>query len=315
MYTFIEKIKLIFFQPDVYLYLLFVICLFLYSIIIFYWLVRYKIISKQLLKYNTHLKLILNNQQDLWASWMGTTNKLLCSKSLREKLGVNQTTSIFPKHLKYFFQDFNLKEFFRAVSDKEIYEQECISINREVFSISGIKKRLNQEFVYILWFRDISHRKAKTEIHNNIINELRIENELMRDILDNLPWPVWYKHQNKKLLFCNQAYAEALETNVDKVIEDQIHLKSWQQGGRTPNLTDLVLKTKQHQVQRSHIVLGSERNYVEFNETLTSKKFVLGYLNNLSELENLQEEIKHLTKSTHEILELISLPVIIYNNK
>lgn len=314
MYKFIEKIKLIFFQPDFYLYLFFVICLFLYSIIIFYWLVRYKSISKQLLKYNTHLKLILNNQQDLWASWTDTTNQLLCSNSLREKLGVSYTTSVFSKHLKYFFEDFNLKAFFKAVSDHEVYEQECISINREVFSISGVKKRINQEFVYILWFRDISHRKAKTEIHNNIINDLRIENEFMKDILNNLPWPVWYKHPNKKLIFCNKAYAEALETTIEKVIEDQIHLKSWQQGCRTPNLTELVLKTKQHQVQRSHIVLHNERNYVEFNETLTSKKFILGYLNNLSELENLQEEIRHLTKSTHEILEVISLPVIIYNN-
>lgn len=241
--------------------------------------------------------------------------KLICSSGLRQKLGVDNNAKLSPKYIQYLFKQFHYKAFLNSVHSQKSYQQECTDIEGRVYAVLGEAKFIGNDWCYTLWVRDISHQKSKAELHNDIINELRTERDFMKDILDNVPWPAWYKDQHKKLLFCNKAYAEILETSPEQAVVDQVLLKSWQQGGRTPNLSDLVLKTKQSHSQKSHIVIKSERHYVEFVESLTPKGYVLGYLRNLSDQERLKGEINHLTKSTREILEVISLPVIIYNHK
>jgi signal transduction histidine kinase len=251
----------------------------------------------------------------MWALWWKSEQVLFGSPELYKKFGVTPNATMSPKYISYLFELFDFKAFFNVAHKGEVYKLECKTADDEsFFYIYGSAKKIKDDWCYTLWFRDISHQKSKTELHNDIINELRIERDIMKDILDNVPLPIWYKNLQKKLLFCNKAYANTLETTPDQAVVDQILLKSWQQGGRTPDLTDLVLKTKQPQSQKSHIVIKNERHYVEFSETITQKGFVLGYLNDLSQQETLQQEINHLAKSTHEVLEIISLPVVIYNS-
>lgn len=279
-----------------------------------FWIFRIQNILKNIRLDNLQLKLLLSNQFDMWVSWWRTEQKMVCSKSFYIKMGIEHNLFPSPKYIKYLFSSFDFKAFFQTVHAKKFYRQECITADNEVFSIYGAAKFIQNDWCYTLWFRNISHQKSKIELHNDIINQLSTERDIMKDILDNVPWPAWYKAPNKKLLFCNQAYADALDVSVDQAVVEQILLKSWQQGGRVPNLTDLVLKTKETQTQTSYLVIKNERNFVKFTETLTDKGFIVGCLHDLSNQEKLQDEIHHLTKSTHEILEVISLPVVIYNS-
>jgi PAS domain-containing protein/two-component sensor histidine kinase len=315
MSNLIEKLNISDDQYNFYLLVILVIASLIGLAIIVYKVVRLQILSNDFKKHNLQLKILLNNQPDLWVSWLGKEKKLLCSAGMLRKLGVDNRAVISPHYIKYLFDNFDYAAFFESTRKAELYKQECITVDGEVFYTYGKAKRLNDDWCYTIWFKDISHQKSKAELHNDIINELRIERDIMKDMLDNVPWPIWYKNHQKKLLFCNKAYGDALEISPDQAVVEQIFLKSWQQGGRTPNLTDLVLKTKHLQSQKSHVVMKNERHYVEFTETITQKGFVLGYLKNLSDQEKLQEEINHLAKSMHEILEVVSLPVIIYNNK
>jgi signal transduction histidine kinase len=316
MSDFIEKIYNLFLPHEFQLLLwLFIICGGLCFVLIIYRLRVLQTITNDLRRHNLQLKILMQNQSDIWALWWGSNKVLTCSPELSKKFGVSQNAQMSPQYIKYLFESFDFKAFFRSVHVGDTYSQECKAASEEsIFYIFGSAKRVRDDWCYTLWFRNVSHQKSKTELHNDIINELRTERDIMKDILDNVPLPLWYKDTHKKLLFCNKAYANTLETTPDQAVVDQVLLKSWQQGGRTPDLTELVLKTKQRQTQQSHIVMKNERHYVEFSEVLTPKGFVLGCLHDLSQQEMLQQEIGHLGKSTHEILEVISLPVIIYNN-
>lgn len=259
------------------------------------------------------LSFALNKNIDLWAVWEKSSEALWCSKKLRKLLNVRPNTEVSFKYIKQIFQDFSFADFFRSVNESGFFKQEYESRQGETFLIYGAVGDLKSSITYVLWFKNVSHQKAKTDLQNDIINDLTIERDIMQDMLDHLPCPAWYKDKHNKILFCNKAYANALDTSADNVVLDQLHLKSWQQGGRTPSLTELVLATKQHQTQRSHIVIQSERQFVEFSELLTKKGNILGYLSDLSTEDHLLNEIKHLTNSTHEILEVVSIPVVIYN--
>jgi len=283
------------------------------SIVIYDW-IRLQLISKDLKRSNLQLKILLHNQSDFWGYWWRQKKSFTCSSNLRKRFGVDDHVILSPKYIKYLFHEFDCAAFFNAVHSGNRYRQECYTLEGEVFNIYGAATFIQDDWCYTIWFRNISHQKSKTELHNDIINELRMERDIMKDILDSVPWPAWYKDHHKKLLFCNKAYADVLETSPEQVVVDQIFLKSWQQGGRTPDLTDSVLRTRQPQTQKSHIVIKNERHYVQFTEKFTSKGFICGYLRDLSDHEKLKDEIHHLTKSTHEILEVISLPVIIYNH-
>ncbi len=312
---FIEKIYDLLLPHEFQLLLwVFIICCFVCFFIVVYRLRQLQTISNDLRRHNLQLKILMRNQSDLWALWWQSEQVLICSPELYKKFGTSHNAPMSPKYIKYLFEQFDYKAFFKITRSGEVYQQECKTPGKEsIFYISGSAKKIKDDWCYTLWFRNISHQKSKTELHNDIINELRTERDIMKDILDNVPLPIWYKNLHKKLLFCNKAYANTLEISPDQAVVDQILLKSWQQGARTPDLTELVLKTKQPQTQKSHIVIKNERHYVEFSETITQKGFILGYLNDLSEQETLQQEINHLAKSTHEILEVISIPVIIYN--
>lgn len=316
MSDFIEKIYNLFLPHEFQLLLwTFIICGVLCFFLIVYRLRVLQTISNDLRRHNIQLRILMQNQTDLWALWWGANKVLLCSQELAKKIGVSHNAQMSPQYIKYLFESFDFKAFFNTVHAGKTYSQECKASSEEsTFYIFGSAKRIKDDWCYTLWFRNVSHQKSKAELHNDIINELRTERDIMKDILDYVPLPIWYKNVQKKLLFCNKAYANTLETTPDQAVVDQILLKSWQQGGRTPDLTELVIKTKHRQTQQSHIVMKNERHYVEFCETLTQKNGVVGYLRDLSNQEALQQEIAHLAKSTHEILEVISLPVIIYNN-
>lgn len=315
MSNLIEKINISEVPTNCHIFWLFIVIGLLSLIILIYNIIRFKEISNNLKKYNVQLKTLLVNQPDLWVCWLGQEKKLVCSPGVLRKLGLGSNAVISPNYVKYLFENFDYPAFFEKTRKAEIYTQECSTSDGEIFHAYGKAQRLQHDWCYTIWFRDISHQKSKAELHNDIINELRIERDIMKDMLDNIPWPVWYKSHQKKLLFCNKAYGEALEISPEQAVVEQVLLKSWQQGGRTPNLTDLVLKTKHLQSQQSHIVIKNERQYVEFTETITSRGYILGYLKDLSDQEKLQDEINHLAQSTQEILQVVSLPVIIYNNK
>lgn len=317
MSCFIEKLNNLFLPHELQILLLaLTIGFFLCFFIITHKLRRLQNISKNLKQHNLQLKILLRNQPDLWALWWKSEQVLKCSPELYQKFGISSNATVSSKYIRYLFENFNYEVFYKTTHAGEIYKQEAINVvDDKAFFIYGAAQRVKDDWCYSLWFRDISFQKSKIDLHNDIINELRIERDIMKDILDNIPWPVWYKNVHKELLFCNKAYGNALEISAVQAVAEQVLLRSWQQGARTPDLTDLVLKTKQAQTQPSYTVIKNERLYVEFSELITMKGNILGYLNDLSEYEKLQQEIKHLAKSTHEILEVVSLPVIIYNNK
>jgi signal transduction histidine kinase len=316
MSCFIEKLNNIFLPHELQILIwVLVIGFFLCFFITSHKLRRLGNISNILKQNNLQLRLLLHNQPDLWAFWWKSDQVLKCSAELFQQFGFASNTAISPKYIKYIFEAFNFEAFFKVAYAGEEYKQEVRSRHdNHVYMIYGTGQLVKDDWCYTLWIRNISHQKSKVELHNDIINELRTERDIMKDVLDNIPWPVWYKSSQKNLLFCNKAYGSALETTAEQAVHEQIFLRSWQQGGRTPDITDLVIKTKQTQTQKSHIVIKNERLYVEFVETYTTKGNILGYLNDMTEREKLEQEINHLAKSTHEVLEVVSLPVIIYNN-
>ncbi|MDP3935482.1 MAG: hypothetical protein Q8Q56_00590, partial [Alphaproteobacteria bacterium] len=131
---------------------------------------------------------MVQNQSDLWALWWRSEQVLICSPELYKKFGVTHNAPMSPKYIKYLFEQFDYKAFFQIAHSGEIYKHEYKASGEEsMFYISGSAKKIKDDWCYTLWFRDISHQKSKTELHNEIINELRTERDIMKDILDNVP--------------------------------------------------------------------------------------------------------------------------------
>lgn len=276
---------------------------------------RISLITKLLRQYNFQQSELVRGQSDACAYWWEGDKTAVCSSHLREKLGGVTAPRVALKKLEKFFEGLSLSAFIKTVHTQRKFKLEVKSKSGDVFTIMGVGRRLEGRYFYVLWVRNTSHQAAKVKLLNDVILELRTEHDMMLQILNQLPIPAWYKSHKGELLFCNAKYAEALETTVDQALTEQLMLKSWQQGGRLPNLTDLVLRTQQLQTQESHIVLQNDRQLVEFTEAPVGKNGVVGYMMNRSSEEKLRNEIGHLNKSTKEVLEVISLPVIIYNSQ
>ena len=85
-----------------------------------------------------------------------------------------------------------------------------------------------------------------------------------RDLLalDSVPFPIWFKNQRKKVIFCNVALRNHWILILKQVITDQISNADLETIRQTLDLTDLVLRKRTPQSQQQHTIIQGERRLV-----------------------------------------------------
>lgn len=131
--------------------------------------------------------------------------------------------------------------------------------------------------------------------------------------LDSLPMAVWFRNLDGKIVYCNAVYAALLEMTPNEVIEQGTE---WIPKDRRNSPYHLAVKartTKLKQTHQQHVVIDGNRRLVELTELpIDVGEFSLGYAQDMTEIENAQEEMQQHINVYQEILQKLSTPVAVY---
>ncbi|MDD3181964.1 MAG: PAS-domain containing protein [Alphaproteobacteria bacterium] len=200
--------------------------------------------------------------------------------------------------------------------------------------------------VDVLWFCDhiqgVVHQAAvaaamTTEVHaatvakEDKVEVILIEPEQLTkkstnlgSCFDVLPFPVWARSEDLRLVMCNAAYADALDTTIDAVLSGQLELMpASSKGGRA--LAEAALKKQEPLAERDHVVIKGKRCLLQVAERPVSglhavvlageneqQVVLLGLALDVTAEEDKETELRRHLVSHHEVMEHLGAAICVY---
>jgi PAS domain-containing protein len=170
---------------------------------------------------------------------------------------------------------------------------------------------LQEQDDLVFWLRDTTDFSREIKVHHHKLTSVIEENTRLKEMLDLLPLPVWFRNSQGWLTYCNRFYAEALDSSNEYITQENTLLwidARWDEDvGNTKNLQNLIEPLKRH------ILVQGERRFFEFREeSLDSLEGVMGYGLDLTNLEKALSDLEQHSMAYREVLENLSAGVTIY---
>ena len=137
---------------------------------------------------------------------------------------------------------------------------------------------------------------------------------------DALPFPIWGRDADLKIVLCNAAYVKALDTTPQAALDNQIELMdATSKSGKV--LAGQVLATGTSQTGRDHVVVHGRRCLMEVTELpLPDDAFpkdgdavrLLGFALDVTNEEDTEAELKRHLVSHHEVMEHLGAAICVY---
>ena len=274
---------------------------------------------------------ILNALPEAWCSWTDGDDCVNISQTFRTLFHIDRDYLFTMKDLWRIFGDSPYSTFQRAIqhiltiggdftlqastSDGNIHVEacgRCIEFTHTTLHSSTLPQTKETQLI-VLSFRDMSaHISQQDEKERDHLKKDK-ELETLRLLIDIAPIALWARDTNGRIQYCNLAYAGALETNVHRVIAENKELIDQYSDISTYDLSRRALETHEKQTVRAHIVIAGQRRYLEFSEIpVPETHSTVGYAIDLTELEEIENELNHVILGHNEVFNLLSAPLVIY---
>lgn len=185
------------------------------------------------------------------------------------------------------------------------------------FRITGRRgKNIAGDDVYdVLWLEDISRDYMDKE-------QLRAQNDYHKrelkatqDACDTTPFPVWLRNEKLELVWCNQAYAQALSVTPANAIAQQLELTGTiaatdgsAKGGPKDKLdlkamAEAARDSKAAQNATGHMIISGKRRLFYVQEVpLKHRAGLLGLAQDITREEELRDELTRTATATFDLL-------------
>lgn len=167
----------------------------------------------------------------------------------------------------------------------------------------------------LVWLHDQSLQVKHHQGLEERLEQLAQSVEQRQLILNQLTLPLWQRDRNGNLIWCNDAYARMLDTDMAMVITEQRELLG-QKSAMARSLAARARTEQDTQTDRQHVIIHGERRLLEFQEHYVRETdTTLGYAMDVTGLEEMQSEMKRFRASTSELLRSLNTGIAIFNPK
>lgn len=184
--------------------------------------------------------------------------------------------------------------------------------------VTGRRFRIGREGPLVdgVWFNTFSSAQPTAKTLGEISSgRMGLE---AQTLLDSLPFPIWKRRNDLGLAFCNTAYAKALDTTTEAVIQEQHELTSptaLSGSGRT--LSENALSSGAAQSERRHVILAGKRRLMQITEIPfkdgTRDAFeLLGIAIDVTAEEDKEAELRRHLGAQNEVLEHLGSAIAVY---
>lgn len=149
----------------------------------------------------------------------------------------------------------------------------------------------------------IGEREDNTKLATET-EKLKIQVSQLSTILDSAPMPIWLRNASRQLVWCNQAYVDAVEAeSVTQIVQQGIEIISPQE------LPDEPARSEGR--TRAHTVIAGEKRALDLLEVAVEHG-TAGFAINVSELENAEKELKRHIEAHSRTLDNLKTAVAIF---
>ncbi|MGD9538257.1 MAG: PAS-domain containing protein [Alphaproteobacteria bacterium] len=125
--------------------------------------------------------------------------------------------------------------------------------------------------------------------------------------------PIWRRDAKLGLIWCNQAYAKAVEARVEDVLKAPgIELISTLPGADAYALARRAIAERQATTVRYHVVVHGERRLLEITERPLEGGGTVGWARDVTDLEEAEATLRRHISAHAEVLESLSAAIAIY---
>ena len=156
-----------------------------------------------------------------------------------------------------------------------------------------------------VWFRDVS----------DVLGDLKeavAERDDFAALLDALPVPVWARSNDLSIVYCNEAYAAAVDRDRSAVIAESIELPGTALAEVSLTLARHARDQGEEQRLAQHVVVGGERRLLELSERALGGGVLLGMGQDLTTVEDARSELDRHVGAHAAVLESLASGIAIY---
>lgn len=158
---------------------------------------------------------------------------------------------------------------------------------------------------------------AEPAVSNSVMQETRTKDA---SLCDSLSVPVWGRDKDARLVFCNKAYAQALELTREAVVEQQAEIlpAATVKDGGARAMARAALEEGGLKSGRHHAVIAGKRRLLEITETpfegdeTQGGLALLGCAIDVTAEEEKDAELKRHLAAHHEILEQLGAAIAVF---
>lgn len=172
----------------------------------------------------------------------------------------------------------------------------------------------------VLWVEDVT---SQITAHEDYMEEKSGDEDrlsLFEKALEALPWPAWRRDEAQRLGWVNEAYADKIADTPQNIIAGQREFAAGarKKPGKTdippgPELAQTALDTHKTQTSEAHVILNGKRKLMRIHEIPLGAGGTLGIAEDVTEREELENDLKRYQATTHELLEQLRTAIGIYN--
>ena len=214
-----------------------------------------------------------------------------------------------------------LKERVRNLkSGHDRFELWVMTIDERKFHVTGMaarKDRSSDVLAHGLWFRDETRHSRERENQFGDFQLLKHEVSGLRQLLDSLPFPVWRRDGELRLIDCNIAYANAVE---QQTIEDALATQAEIGAGVIPDhgrsLAASVQRNNESLTRDFHVVIRGDRKLFRITEMQAGggdePDGLIGFAIDCTPVEELQSDLSRHIRAHAEVLENLGTAIAVY---
>ena len=183
--------------------------------------------------------------------------------------------------------------------------------------MSARKDRSADVLAHGLWFRDETRHTRERENQFGDFQVLKHEVSGLRLLLDSLPFPVWRRDSELRLIDCNAAYADAVErSSIEDVLENQAEIGAGIIPDHGRSLAASVQRNGEDLTRDYHVVIRGDRKLLRITEMLSqnpdASDELIGFAIDCTSVEELQSDLSRHIRAHAEVLENLGTAIAVY---
>jgi signal transduction histidine kinase len=198
----------------------------------------------------------------------------------------------------------------------------------QTYKISGSQGRdlKGEDYYNVLWIEDITEQSNAQTAFAAEAESKEQQLKQMTLALSSIPRPLWIRDESQKIIWCNDTYAEFLNTTKEQVISQQKEIAAQTIKKKTaardkdkdermpgPSMAKAALESGSTLDTYVHIVVKGRRIFMRIMEIpLAPLPFTVGIAYNNTREEELETDLKRHQSSNRELLGQLRTAIAIY---